>query len=202
MFFDSKEVIDWVVRFSYVGSTIMVFLETGFFFGIVFPGDTLLVALGMLSHDKINIWWIALALILSSVLGYLFGYWQGNKLGHWLEKKEDGFFYTESRMQKAKSLMSKYGVISVLFSKFIPVVRSFGPYIAGIVEMPFMSFFIFNIIGSFLWVGCFLTIGYFAGDIFPHLFEYVLPWAMLFILLIVAWSLYGYIKFRVKRKKR
>ena len=105
MIFDSKSLVDVVSRFSYVGCSLMVFFETGFFFGIILPGDTMLALLGLLaSKGKIDLWLIMFLLWLSAILGSMAGYWQGDKLAHWVEKRPDGFFFTHARLKKAKRL--------------------------------------------------------------------------------------------------
>ena len=201
MIFDSKSLVDLVSRFSYVGCSLMVFFETGFFFGIILPGDTMLALLGLLaSKGKIDLWLIMFLLWLSAILGSMAGYWQGDKLAHWVEKRPDGFFFTHARLKKAKDFFDKYGTISILVAKFVPIVRNFVAYVAGMTDMPVKRFLVLNMIGSAIWVIPFCGGGYLIGRFFPELFDLILHWAILFFFVLILSVVVAYVK--MKRSKR
>ena len=200
MFFNSDTLVKVVSQISYVGSALMVFFETGFFFGVILPGDTLLALLGLIaSKNQINIVTVILLLWVSAMLGSMAGYWQGNKLGHWFENRPDGFFFTHARVKKATLFFEKYGTISILIAKFVPVVRTFVGYVAGMAEMPFKRFVLLNMIGSAIWILPFSLGGYLIGIYFPHLFDIILHWAMFVFLFLIVSIVVAFVKMKKKR---
>jgi membrane-associated protein len=200
MIFDVNEIEGLSSIIIYVLCTAVVFCETGLFFGVIFPGDSLLLYLGLLaSTGKINFFLILFLLIFSSFLGYLFGYWQGMRLKDWLHNKPDGMFFRQNRLAKVKAIFNKYGAVSILIAKCIPVARSFSPYVAGIIEMRFSYFVFFNFLGSVIWVTGFLSLGYFLGNEYADVMHKLLPWLALFI---VSVFVFTFLTYYIKNKKR
>ena len=186
--------------FLYVIPIAVIFCETGLFFGMIFPGDTLLFYLGMMaSLGKVDVWFISISLLVASILGYQFAYWQGAYIARWSDKRPDGFFITQERVQKAARFFKKYGVFSILLAKNIAIVRVFIPYIAGMVAVPKLSYFIFNVLGSLIWVPVFVLLGYFFGATNPDIVELVVPWIVGVILLFILWTLMQYVRYRLKK---
>lgn len=200
MLFGTELLSDHGATFLYVISVTMVFCETGLFFGMVFPGDTLLFTLGMwASSGRLDVWFVSISLLIASILGYQFAYWQGAHIARWAGKRPDGFFFTQKRIQKADRFFKKYGVFSVLIAKNIAIVRVFVPYIAGMVKMKKLPYFIYNVLGSLIWVPVFVLLGYFFGASNPDLVEIAVPWIAGAILLFIVVTLIQYLRFRLRK---
>ena len=195
MLVNPQELIQWTEALGYVGLALIVFVETGVFFGFVLPGDSLLFAAGLLAaKGYFNIWLLLLVLSGSAILGYFFGYWFGARLGGWLEKRNESFFYRKKHLALARDFYQKHGGKAVLFARVIPIVRTFTPIVSGMVSMPIGRFVLFNIAGSFLWSGTFGLAGYFLGVRFPALIELILPIALTIIVLSLLPGLWAMIK--------
>lgn len=184
----------------YLVCTVVIFTETGLFFGVIFPGDSLLFYLGLLCADGIiNLWMTLFLLITSSILGYFFGYWQGKHLSRWLEERPDSLFFKKSMMLKVKKLFVKYGSVTILFAKVVPVARSFSPYVAGMVNMRFDFFCFFNVIGSLIWISFFVVLGNLLGHQYPNVLKAILPWiGGGIVLLFIA----TFVTYYIKNKKQ
>ncbi len=200
MIFELDKLSDLSSSIIYVICFAIIFAETGLFLGVVFPGDSLLFYLGLLCADGIiNLWVTLLLLIFTSALGYFFAYWQGKYLSHWLEERPDIIFFKKEMLTRVKKLFAKYGPITILIAKIIPVARSFSPYVAGMVNMRFSFFCLFNIIGSCIWVSFFLFLGNFLGHKYPDILAVALPWIAAFILCLF---LVTFISYYIKNKKQ
>lgn len=148
----------------------IVFIETGFFVGFFLPGDSLLVTAGIFSSAGV----IPLQLLLWPVMacaiaGDQIGYWIGRKAGPALYKREDSLFFRRSHLQKAHDFYEKYGGRAVIFARFVPIVRTFCPPVAGAAGMPYTRYLLFDIFGGTLWVGAMILGGYFLGRSVPNI---------------------------------
>ena len=172
----------WVGSVGYIGLFIIVFLEMGIFFAL--PGDSLVLTAGLLAIQGIfNIWVLVAVFVAAAILGFLFGYWFGDKLGHWILKKEKSFWFKKEYIQKAHDFFEKHGGKALIIARFVPIVRTFTPIVAGMGKMNYRRFVIFNIVGAFLWgVGVTLA-GYFLGELIPNISKVFLPLMMCVILL-------------------
>ncbi len=164
----------------------MVFAESGLFFGFFLPGDSLLFTAGLLaSQGLFSIWVLVPILILGAVLGDNAGFWTGKKLGGWLLKQKDSFFFKKKYLTEAQRFYTKHGAQALILARFVPAVRTFAPIAAGIADMHYNSFFFNNIIGGALWATGMTVGGYFLGRVIPNVDKYLLP----IIALIVVISL-------------
>lgn len=170
---DSKKLI------AYGGLTLVlliIFIETGLFFGFFFPGDALLFSAGLLcgtQHFDVNIFLLLLSTTLAAILGNVTGFASGKYFGNKLFAKEDSFFFKQKHLEKTKIFYQKYGGASLIGGRFLPIVRTFAPILAGGINMNFWKFNTYNIIGAFLWVWTLIPIGYFLGSQFPHLINHL-----------------------------
>lgn len=156
--------------------TIVVFAETGLFIGFFLPGDYLLFSSGLLCASKtldISVFLLLISLTLASVAGNYVGYYTGKTLGKTLFTKPDSRFFKKERVQKAKKFYDEKGTISLVLGRFLPVIRTFSPIIAGAIDMDFKKFSLYNWSGGFLWVWSLVLSGYFLGRTYPQIINYL-----------------------------
>jgi len=148
----------------------IVFVETGFFVGFFLPGDSLLVTAGIFSSaGVIPLGWLLAPVMLCAIVGDQIGYWIGRKAGPTLYRREDSLFFRRSHLQRAHEFYEKYGGRAVIFARFVPIVRTFCPPVAGAALMPYWRYLIFDIFGGVLWVGAMILGGYFLGRSVPNI---------------------------------
>lgn len=144
----------------------VIFAETGLFFGFFLPGDYLLFLAGMfVATDKldITIYMLIAGLIVAAISGNFVGYWFGLKTGPMLYHRKDSFFFKKKYLKAAEVYYHKQGAFALIMGRFIPIVRTFAPIIAGIVKLDFRKFAFFNISGAILWITSLTLMGYFLG---------------------------------------
>jgi membrane-associated protein len=148
----------------------IVFVETGFFVGFFLPGDSLLVTAGILSAgDVIPLKWLLLPVMFCAIVGDQIGYWIGRSAGAALYRREDSFFFRRSHLQRAHDFYEKYGGRAVILARFVPIVRTFCPPVAGAARMPYTSYLAFDIFGGIFWVGTMILGSYFLGHLIPNI---------------------------------
>lgn len=174
--------IDIIRTLGYLGVSLVVFAESGLFFGFFLPGDSLLFTSGLLaSQGFFNIYLLTTLLGISAIAGDSVGYWFGYKIGPALFNKEDSFFFNKNHITKAHLFYEKYGVKAVILGRFIPIVRTFVPILAGVGKMKYSIFLKNNIIGGLLWAVGMTTLGYILGNSIPNIDTYLLPIIILII---------------------
>ncbi len=163
-----NNLIDWIIEHGGLYAMLfIIFAETGLLLGFFLPGDSLLFAAGIyvgkLSQSFYNVHYsvIIILIIIASVLGNMAGYWFGNKTGPLLYERKESFFFRRKHLMQAHAFYEKYGKATVFLSKFLPIVRTFAPIVAGIVKMPKASFTFYNITGSIVWVSTMVLGGHF-----------------------------------------
>ena len=162
--------------FGYVGIFSNIFIESGFFFGFFLPGDTLLFTVGFLaSGGVLNIWVSLIGLIISTYAGGVVGYLFGKRVGHAIFFKKGSFLFDPSNLERTRVFYQKYGKWAVVLCRFVPVVRTFVPILAGVGEMKFRTFLKYNILGAILWPTIVISVGYFFGSQLPGIHKYVMP---------------------------
>jgi membrane-associated protein len=148
----------------------IVFVETGFFVGFFLPGDSLLVTAGIFSAaGVIPLRWLLLPVMGCAIVGDQIGYWIGRAAGPALYKREDSLFFRRSHLQRAHDFYEKYGGRAVIFARFVPIVRTFCPPVAGAAHMPYRRYLIFDICGGVFWVGAMILGGYSLGRTVPNI---------------------------------
>lgn len=146
---------------------LIVFCETGLVVTPFLPGDSLLFAVGALAADAksgLNIWLAALVLLVAAILGDSVNYWIGRKFGSWTMRTFPRVV-KPAHIAKTNEFFAKYGGKTIILARFVPIVRTFAPFVAGTGEMDYKRFMSFNVIGAILWVGLILPAGWFFGNI-------------------------------------
>ena len=147
------------------GILIIVFIETGLLFPIL-PGDTLLFTGGMLAAGgTLNIWTLIIAVSITAVAGDQTAYFIGRRIGPALFKKEDSRFFKKHYVTESHEFFEKYGPFTIILARFVPIVRTFTPVIAGVSKMRYPLFLGFDIVGGILWAGGVTLLGYFLGNV-------------------------------------
>ncbi|WP_405143374.1 DedA family protein [Sphaerisporangium sp. NBC_01403] len=184
----------WIVTFGLIGILAIIFAETGLLIGFFLPGDSLLVVAGMGASAAVassvgldSPFPLAVLLVaapLCAVAGAQLGHLIGAKSGPRLFSKPDSRLFKREYVEKAEHYFQKFGPSkAVVLARFIPIVRTFLNPVAGMLGMPAPKFFLWNVIGGILWTESMLLIGYFAGSAIPNVDRYILPGAVLIILL-------------------
>jgi membrane-associated protein len=151
-----------------------VFIETGLFVGFFLPGDSLLVTAGVFAAaGLLDLPTLLLFTTICAVAGDQTGFWIGRSLGHALYKKEDSFFFRRSHLMKAHDFYEKYGPKTIVLARFIPIVRTFAPAVAGAAEMNYRKFVTYNVFGGILWVEGVVLAGYFLGKSIPDIGKHI-----------------------------
>lgn len=154
----------------------IIFVESGLLVGFFLPGDTLLFSAGVFaSQGYFPLYLLILIVALGAVLGDSVGYISGHRFGKKLFEKEDGLFFNKNKILQAEIFYKKYGPVSIVLSRFIPVVRTFVPVIAGVASMEYKKFLIYNIIGGLLWATIVPILGYYLGSKISNPDKYLLP---------------------------
>ena len=171
---------------GYVVILFVVFAETGLAAGFFLPGDSLLFVAGLFAADgQFNLFALLFGVFLAAVIGDAVGYFTGAKMGPRLFKRQKSLLFRPSHLQKAQAFYEKYGGKTIIIARFVPIVRTFAPIVAGAAQMPYRQFVIFNVIGGFLWVFTMILGGFFLGRAFPALREHI----EIVVIVIVALSL-------------
>ena len=152
----------------------IVFIETGFFVGFFLPGDSLLITAGILAAGGfLPLRWLLLPVMLCAIVGDQIGYWIGRSAGAAIYKRQDSFFFRRSHLQRAHDFYEKYGGRAVIFARFVPIVRTFCPPVAGAARMPYGRYVMFDIFGGIFWVGAMILGGYSLGRSVPNIGKYI-----------------------------
>lgn len=179
--------------------TLIVFAENGLFFAFFLPGDYLVFLAGVFCGARILDVPIATLLgcmFAAAVLGSLLGYIFGKYFGYNLENRKDSFFFKKKHLDTTRNYFVRYGSRTLVISRFLPIVRTFAPILAGLVRMNFRDFITYNILGGALWIGGLTGGGYLFGERFPWIMDYV-EYVILFFLAITTFTVIkGYLSAR------
>jgi membrane-associated protein len=149
---------------------VIVFVETGFFVGFFLPGDSLLVTAGVVAAGgMIPLKWLLLPVMACAILGDQIGYWIGRAAGATLYKRQDSFFFRKRHLERAHAFYENYGGKTVILARFVPIIRTFCPPVAGAAAMPYPIYLAYDISGGILWVGSMILGGYFLGRSIPNI---------------------------------
>jgi membrane-associated protein len=152
----------------------ILFVETGLFVGFFLPGDSLLVTAGIFAgQDVVPLKWLLIPGILCAIIGDQLGYWIGRTAGPAIYKKEDSFLFRRSHLQRAHDFYEKYGGRAVILARFVPIIRTFCPPVAGAAQMPYSRYLLFDIFGAIFWVGSMVLGGYLLGSRVPNIGKYL-----------------------------
>ncbi|MFA6519752.1 MAG: VTT domain-containing protein [Candidatus Paceibacterota bacterium] len=169
---------------SYLGLAIAIFSESGLLIGIFLPGDSLLFAAGLLAAGGfLSLVPLALVVTVSAILGDSVGYWFGANVGVNFFKRKDSFFFRQEYLKRTELFYQKYGGRAVVLARFVPIVRTIAPILAGIGSMTYKEFLRYNILGGLLWGIGMTSLGYSLGSVLPNSEHYILPISLVIIAL-------------------
>ncbi|MGB2664610.1 MAG: VTT domain-containing protein [Candidatus Acidiferrum sp.] len=176
---------------------LIIFVETGLFVGFFLPGDSLLVTAGIFAGQNVlPLRWLLIPGILCAIVGDQLGYWIGRSAGTALYRREDSLFFRRSHLQRAQEFYEKYGGRAVILARFVPIVRTFCPPVAGAAQMRYSTYLIYDIFGGTLWISSMLLGGYIAGSRIPNIGQYLHYIIGVIILLSILPPIIGILKSR------
>ena len=170
---DLPALVQWA---GYVGLTIIIFAETGLLVGFFLPGDSLLVTAGLLAADpafSLNVWLLGLILTVAAIVGDTVGYHVGKATGPRIFTRENSLFFHKSHLLKAQAFYEKHGGKTIIIARFMPIVRTFAPVVAGVGQMRYASFLVYNVVGGVLWIWSMLIVGYVLAKTVPGVATHV-----------------------------
>ena len=196
--------MDWVnpetliETFGTIGLFLIVFAESGLLIGFFLPGDSLLFAAGLLaSRGHLNFPLILVGCFIAAVAGDQVGYLFGKRVGPALFRRPNSRFFRQKHLNKAQQYFEKEGPKTIVLARFIPIVRTFAPVVAGVASMPYRTFVTYNVVGGFLWAVGVTTLGYVLGETIPDIDKYLLP----AVVVIVALSLIPIVREFLKMRR-
>ena len=209
-----KNIIDFLTTrgllLTYFGLVLIVFAETGLAVGFFLPGDSLLVVAGLVARmhpERLNVVILLGSLFVAAVVGDAVGYYTGHKLGPRLFTRQKSLLFRPSHLQKAHEFYEKYGGKTIIIARFVPIVRTFAPIVAGAAQMSYRRFFAYNVIGGFAWVFSMILAGYYLGAIVERAFgiklEEHIEWVVIIVVLLsLTPPLYEYLKSRREKARK
>lgn len=158
--------LDWLGPYAYLGLIFIIFAETGLAVGFFLPGDSLLVVAGLFAAaGKLNLWVMLTTLFAAAVIGDAVGYYSGKKVGPAIFSRPKSRFFNPDHLRRAHVFYEKHGGKTIVLARFVPIVRTFAPIVAGAAGMRYRDFAVYNIIGGFVWVTSMLFAGYYLGGL-------------------------------------
>lgn len=157
---------DAVHAMGVLGILGIVFAESGMLIGFFLPGDTLLFTAGFLTQQgvlEVNIHALVVLIAVAAIAGDNIGYYIGRRVGRKLFTKSNSLLFQQENLHKAEKFYEKFGPITVLIARFVPIVRTFAPVVTGISNMPYVTFLVYDILGALLWSGVVTYLGYYGG---------------------------------------
>ena len=186
---------------GYVGLTAIIFAETGLLVGFFLPGDSLIVTAGLLSAQPqfgLNVYVLGVLLTLAAIIGNTVGYAIGRATGPRLFTRDDSLLFKKKHLYRAHDFYQKHGGKTLIIARFMPIVRTFVPVVAGLGNMPLKAYTAYNVLGAVAWIWSMLFIGHFLGRVVPGIDKHIEP----MILVIIALSLLpGFIAWRREKSK-
>ena len=186
---------------GYVGLTAIIFAETGLLVGFFLPGDSLIVTAGLLSAQPqfgLNVYVLGVLLTLAAIIGNTVGYGIGRATGPRLFTRDDSLLFKKKHLYRAHDFYQKHGGKTLILARFMPIVRTFVPVVAGLANMPLKAYTAYNVLGAVAWIWSMLFIGHFLGRVVPGIDKHIEP----IILVVIALSLLpGLITWRRERAK-
>jgi len=191
--------IQFAGYFGYAILFLIIFLES-FPPTLFLPGDSLLFITGFLaSQGYFDMVLLVATLFLASVIGYIFSYAMGKKLRDFILKSNDKYWFKKKHIEYTEEFYGKYGTKAVVIGRFVPIVRSFSPTLAGAVEMDYKKFIKFVLIGGFLWTGGLTSIGFYLGEVIPNAERFLTPIVLIIIFVSLLPTFAEYFIVRIKK---
>lgn len=196
------DLIQLIKTVGLIGIFGIVFAESGLLIGLFFPGDSLLFTAGFLaSQGFLNIYILFIGSFIFAVIGDSVGYVFGYKIGRRLFQKENSFFFHKDHLIKAENFYKKHGGKTIVLARFMPIIRTFAPIVAGVGKMNYPTFLFYNIFGGFLWAIGLSTGGYILGNLIPDVDRYLLPIVFAIIVISIAPGIIHVLKDPLYRKQ-
>ena len=169
---NARELIQWG---GTVGLTLVIFAETGLLFGFFLPGDSLLVTAGLLAGTTgvFNVWTLGILLTTASILGNAVGYYVGRLAGPRLFSRENSLLFNKKHLVRAHEFYERHGGKTIILARFMPIVRTFVPVVAGMAQMEYRRYSLYNVVGGIGWIWSMLLIGYFLGRYIPGIDRHI-----------------------------
>jgi membrane-associated protein len=192
---DLPALVQWA---GYVGLSAIIFTETGLFVGFFLPGDSLLVTAGLLSASglDLNVYLLGLLLNCAAVLGDNTNYWVGRLTGPRIFRREETLFFRHKHVETARGFYARHGARTIVLARFVPIVRTFAPLVAGVARMDYRLFLTFSVLGGTGWIWSMLFIGYFLGRWVPGIDRHIELVIIVVIFLSILPGIIGYLKER------
>lgn len=160
---------------SYLGIFAIVFAESGLLLGFFLPGDSLLITAGILAQQgSLHLAGVMLAVALGAIIGDSTGYVIGRRFGPAVFSRPDSRLFRPEYVERTQAFFERYGGLSLILARFVPVVRTVAPTLAGVGKMSYARFLIYNVVGGLLWATSVPLLGYWLGGLIPHLDRYIL----------------------------
>ncbi len=181
----------------------IIFAETGLLIGFFLPGDNLIFISGLLCAIKPTILNVSfpvliLSMIVAAVIGNIFGFWFGKKAGAKLYERKDSFLFKKKHLEATKTFYEKHGGKTLIVGRFLPIIRTFAPILAGVIKINFLTFMLYNLIGAVAWIGSIGTIAFYLGKEYPQVENY-LGYIFIALIILTALPIVGsYLKSRKK----
>ena len=169
---------------GYLGLFGIVFAESGLFVGFFLPGDSLLFTAGFLaSQGFLNIWILAPLAFIAAILGDNFGYAFGRRVGHAIFTRERSLFFHKEYLERARIFYEAHGGKAIVLARFLPVIRTFAPILAGVGRMRYPTFLFYNVIGAALWAIGLTFLGFYLGNAIPNIDRYLVPIVLVIVII-------------------
>jgi len=196
---DLPALIKWA---GYVGVTGIIFTETGLLLGFFLPGDSLLVTAGLLgSQGYLNVYLLGALCTVAAIAGDSVGYAIGRASGPRIFRREDSLLFNKQHLYRAHQFYERHGGKTIILARFMPIIRTFAPVVAGAAEMRYRDFVLYNVVGGVLWIWSMLFVGYFLGRYVPGIDRHIEQVIILVIFLSILPGIIGWLKERKAHKK-
>ena len=189
---------------GYIGLIAIIFVETGFFFGFFLPGDSLLVTAGLLIATGLdmNVYQLGIMLNIAAVAGDAVNYWVGRITGPKIFVRDESFFFKKKHVDRAHEFYEKHGAKTIVLARFMPIIRTFAPLVAGVAKMDYKVFAIYTVIGGTAWIWGMLFTGYFLGRYVPGIDKYIELVIIVVIFLSILPGILAWWRERRRQKQR
>lgn len=189
---DLPALVQWA---GYVGLTIIIFAETGLLIGFFLPGDSLLVTTGLLCTQQdlgLDVWLLGVVLSVAAIAGDTVGYAIGKASGPRIFTRENSVLFNRAHLLRAQAFYEKHGGKTIIMARFMPIVRTFAPVVAGVGRMRYSAFLLYNVVGGLAWIWSMLMIGYVLGRYIPGIDQHIEKVIILVIFLSLLPAMIGW----------
>jgi membrane-associated protein len=192
---DLPALIQWA---GYVGLTAIIFIETGLFFGFFLPGDSLLVTAGLLASQvfSLDVYLLGALLNVAAIAGDNTNYWIGRYMGPRVFTRDESLFFRRRHVERAHDFYVRHGAKTIVLARFMPIIRTFAPLVAGVARMSYKTFLTYSVLGGTLWIWSMLFVGYFLGRLVPGIDKHIEKVIIVVIFLSILPGIIGWLKER------